>query len=137
VVKPEPIEIPINVSSRVLRHISRGIYRSPAAALKELVSNSHDAGASEVTLNTGYPTIKELVITDDGSGMTAATFKELVQHIGFSRKTAGESIQIAGTARTRTVIGHYGIGLLAVGQLAARMQIEEDGRYSQGPGARF
>ena len=56
--------ITIEVSSRIIRHISRGIYRSPAGALKELVSNAYDAGARKVTINTGYPTVEKIIVTD-------------------------------------------------------------------------
>ncbi|HDZ21580.1 MAG TPA: hypothetical protein ENH78_09835 [Phycisphaerae bacterium] len=115
--------VPINVSSRVLRHISRGIYRTPAGALKELVSNAYDAGARHVTVNTGWPVLREIVITDDGKGMTRDEFIDLVKHIGFTKKQAGKAFTIPGTRIKRRTIGHYGIGLLAVGQLAKVMRI--------------
>ena len=115
--------VPINVSSRVLRHISRGIYRTPAGALKELVSNAYDAGARHVTVTTGWPTLQEIVITDNGKGMTVAEFEDVVQHIGFSNKNIGDQFQVPGTKVTRRTVGHYGIGLLAVGQLAGVMRI--------------
>jgi len=115
--------IPINVSSRVLRHISRGIYRTPAGALKELVSNAYDAGARRVTVTTGWPGLREIVITDDGTGMKTSEFEGIVQHIGLSNKCVGEAFSVPGTGLERHTIGHYGIGLLAVGQLASLMQI--------------
>ena len=46
-----PIEDEINAAARIIGDISTGIYRSPANALKELVSNSFDAGATEVIVN--------------------------------------------------------------------------------------
>ncbi len=115
--------IAIRVSSRVLRHISRGIYRTPAGALKELVSNAHDAGARRVTVRTGAPVFHEMVITDDGKGMSADEFRRIVQHIGLSDKRAGDPFTVPGIADRRTTIGHYGIGILAVGQLASEMRI--------------
>ncbi len=120
---PKRRTIPIQVSSRVLRHISRGMYRTPAGALKELVSNAHDAGAKEVTLSSGFPTFDKMAITDDGGGMTATQFKKIVSHIGLSGKTVGEEFQVPDSNARRKTIGHYGIGLLAVGQLARTMQI--------------
>jgi len=117
----EPRNVPVEVSARVLRHLSRGIYRSPAGALKELVSNAYDAGATEVTINTGWPGLKKIVVTDNGTGMTADTFEGFVRNIGLSGKTAGDIVRIPGARATRTTIGHYGIGILAVGQLSARM----------------
>jgi hypothetical protein len=119
----QPKELPIHVSSRVLRHISRGIYRTPGGALKELVSNAYDAGATEVTVKTGWPAFKEIVVTDNGKGMTASEFEYLIKNIGLSSKTAGRSFRVSATGITRNTIGHYGIGLLAVGQLASTMTI--------------
>ena len=80
----------IKVSARLLRHISRGIYRTPAAALKELVSNAYDARATEVSINTGFPTFESIVVTDNGDGMSQGEFKTLVQRIGLSNKIAGD-----------------------------------------------
>ena len=121
--KSQPEILPINVSSRVLRHISRGIYRTPAGALKELVSNSYDAGAREVTVNTGWPAFAQMTVTDNGVGLSKSEFTDLIRRIGLSAKTAGETFELPDGGPIRTVIGHYGIGLLAVGQLAARMSV--------------
>ena len=33
--------VPIRVSARVLRHMSRGIYRTPAGAVKEIISSAY------------------------------------------------------------------------------------------------
>ena len=54
----------------------------PCRALKELVSNAYDAGACEVTIKTGWPAIKEIVVTDNGQGMSATEFEHLVKNIG-------------------------------------------------------
>src|ERR1700754_540051 len=108
----------IEVSSRIIRHISRGIYRSPAGALKELISNAYDAGATKVTINTNYPIVDRIIITDNGKGITLQEFKELIKQIGFSKKVAGDKIKLPDSKQARKIIGHYGIGFLAIGQLA-------------------
>jgi|ERR1035437_570038 hypothetical protein len=121
-----PIEqAKIMVSARILRHISRGIYRTPAGALKELISNAHDAGALNVTINSGFPLFEKIVITDDGKGMTLEKYNDIIKHIGLSDKTAGDSFKMEGKANihTRKTIGHYGIGLLAIGQLCKKVRI--------------
>lgn len=117
--------IPINVSSRILRHVSRGIYRSPAGALKELVSNSYDAGAKKVTINTGYPVIEKITITDNGKGMSDEKFRLIMSRIGFSEKNLGEEIEVVNSKdkTKRKTIGHYGIGFLAISQLAKKATI--------------
>lgn len=115
--------IPIKVSGKVLRHMSRGIYRTPAGALKELVINGYDAGAKKVTINTGWPVIEKITVTDNGTGMTLDTFKYVIQNIGLSRKKAGEKFPIPSSTVMRTTVGHYGIGFLAAGQLSASIKI--------------
>ncbi|RJQ15085.1 MAG: hypothetical protein C4560_11030 [Nitrospiraceae bacterium] len=116
-------DYPIEVSARILRHISRGIYRTPAGALKELVSNAYDAGAKKVTINTGYPTFKEMIVTDNGKGMSRDEFIAIIQNIGLSGKQAGHEFKIPGSNQKRITIGHYGIGVLAIGQLCEKVTI--------------
>jgi hypothetical protein len=122
--------IPIEVSSRILRHISRGIYRSPAGALKELISNSYDAGAKKVTINTNYPVIDKIIVTDNGCGISKMKFQDVIQRIGFSEKNLGEEIKIINgkSNQKRKIIGHYGIGFLAIGQLAKKAIITSKAR---------
>jgi hypothetical protein len=111
--------VQILVSSRILRHIGRGIYRSPAGALKELVSNAYDAGATKITINTSYPVIDVIRIIDDGKGITKDEFIDIIQRIGFSEKNVGDEIIVPSTGAKRNIIGHYGIGFLAMGQLTS------------------
>ena len=65
-----PIEDEINAAARIIGDISTGIYRSPANALKELVSNSFDAGATEVIINTDHPAFSNVSCFDNGPGLS-------------------------------------------------------------------
>jgi ribosomal protein L28 len=121
----------IKVSARVLRHISRGIYRTPAGALKELASNAYDAGAKKLTINTGYPTFKEIVVTDNGKGIKKSDFIDVIQNIGLSQKQAGTAFKIPGSSKERITIGHYGIGILAIGQLCQQVIITSKTKGTQ------
>ena len=123
-------EVPIEVSSRILRHIGRGIYRTPAAALKELISNSYDARATEVTINTGYPVFEDITVRDNGDGMTKEDFKQFITNIGLTDKVAGDRIVMPKGEKDRHFIGHFGIGLLAIGQLAKKAVITSKKRGS-------
>lgn len=122
-VKGKADVIPIEVSSRIIRHVSRGIYRTPAAALKELVSNSYDARATEVTINTGFPVFETMTIRDNGDGMTRDDFERFITQIGLTDKVAGTRIAMPPGHKERHFIGHFGIGLLAIGQLAKQATI--------------
>lgn len=76
----------INASSRIIGDISVGIYRSPANALKELISNAFDAGASEVVINTDHPGFTGVTCYDNGPGMSVEELQEVFSYIGGSDK---------------------------------------------------
>lgn len=90
-----------------------------------MVSNSYDAGAKKVTINTGYPVIEKIIVTDNGRGMDDKKFRDIITQIGFSEKNIGEEIDVIGSSKhtRRKTIGHYGIGFLAIGQLAKKATI--------------
>ena len=69
---------PLLVSTKVLGHISEGLYRGPAGVFNELVSNAFDANATTVWISTGHPTFDVVSIRDDGDGMTLDKFIEVV-----------------------------------------------------------
>jgi len=62
----------IKVHEKALAHLSRGLYRSPASALRELVSNAWDASATTVRVDTGAPNFTQLSVQDNGKGFTEA-----------------------------------------------------------------
>lgn len=110
----KPKTADIIAAEKIIADISSGIYRSPAAALKELISNAYDADAELVSITTDSPHFRTLTIEDDGVGMTLEKFLEVITHIGGSRKRIdNDRSEIHG----RKLIGRIGIGMLAVAQL--------------------
>jgi len=63
----------IKVHEKALAHLSRGLYRSPASALRELVSNAWDANARLVEISTNYPLFMRLAVQDNGDGFSRTT----------------------------------------------------------------
>lgn len=119
-----PEEHPIKLSSRTLVHISSGLYRSTANALKELVSNSFDADAKTIRINTNFPEFDVLTCSDDGEGMDKAEFERLMNGgIGNSRKRIGEGNEPLRTSSGRPIIGRIGIGMLAIAQVCYEFKI--------------
>lgn len=112
---------PINVSLRVIADLSQGIYRSPADALKELVSNAYDADSPKVEINFAKD-FSFLTIRDWGKGMTIDEFIETMETIGGSSKRSGGADDI--TPSGRKIVGRIGIGLLGVSQIASFLEIE-------------
>ena len=116
----------IEVSSKILGHISTGIYRSPAGAIKELVSNSFDADATEVVVTTNWPSFDIITCRDNGNGIAHRKFKKLMTgEIGDSDKrvsTAGGLVNDT-TERDRPIIGRLGIGMLGIAQICHEFKI--------------
>lgn len=113
------VELPINAAAKIIADISTGIYRSPAAALKELVSNSFDAGATELTISTGYPDFETLTCIDDGDGIKYEDFRDVMEYIGGSLKREVSDVGRFG----RPIIGKIGIGILALSQIREQFSI--------------
>lgn len=110
----------IKVSDKALAHLSRGLYRSPASALKELVSNAWDANARVVRIRTNYPNFMQLSCFDDGDGFTKRAFSTLMSGgIGNSTKRNVDAPLING----RPIIGRLGIGMMAIAQICGAFTI--------------
>ena len=60
----------LKASSRVIAQVTDGIYREPASALRELISNAWDADAENVTILTDAPRFSRIFVRDDGRGMS-------------------------------------------------------------------
>jgi hypothetical protein len=104
----------IKVHEKALAHLTRGMYRSPASALRELVSNAWDADATRVRITTGAPVFFQLVVRDNGRGFTKEDFEELMKGgIGNSQKRPSQ-LQLA---HGRKVIGRLGVGMLGIAQI--------------------
>ena len=111
----QPKEPPIDL----VRILSEGTYTSFAQALKEFVSNSHDACATDVALRFEED-FSSLAIRDNGFGMTPSDFENVFASIG--RSGGGTSSHCPGLHRER--IGRFGIGSLAILGIADRFTIK-------------
>lgn len=108
----------ITVGSRIIDQLSSGLYKSPAACLKELVNNSYDADATLVRLLV-KPDANRIIIEDDGSGMTLSTFRAHFDRISESHKRDLSDI----TPMGRPKIGKIGIGFIAANEICDQMEI--------------
>ena len=103
----------ISVHENALAHLSRGLYRSPGSALRELVSNAWDANATGVTINTNYPSFMQLTVKDNGDGFSKGSFTRLMDGgVGNSEKRPDQELKYG-----RPLIGRLGIGLLGIAQM--------------------
>ena len=123
----------IEVSSKIVGHISAGIYRSPAGALKELVSNAFDADATRVAITTNWPSFDIITCRDNGSGMTQEAFKRIMlKGIGDSTKrVATDSSAADVTTLRRPIVGWLGIGMLGIAQICHGFKVISHHKASQ------
>lgn len=112
----------IKLSAAIFGHISQGLYRSPAGAIKELISNSFDADATLVKIHTGFPAFERFSCEDNGDGMPRGEFDRLMERgIGTSFKRTMEST--ISPRFNRPVIGRLGIGILALAQVCSEFTL--------------
>src|SRR5262249_48005674 len=114
----EQVHLSLDTDDRVLARVTDGIYRQPASAIRELLVNAYDADATEVVVITDAPRYSEIMVRDNGSGMTAPVLINLIRHIGGSAKRTpiGQELGITRPDNPklspggRKLIGKIGIG---------------------------
>jgi len=99
--------LPIKVSSEVVAHLSRNLYRNFSRAVKELISNAYDAGATEVKIKLDLKN-ERIIIRDNGKGMILSEVEDNFLHIA-RRTPFNEERDELGRQR----IGSFGIGFLS------------------------
>jgi len=114
----EPQKGTMKVGSQILKHLSEGIYSSPAAALKELISNSFDSDAPEVRITITDDVIE---IQDTGHGMNWKDFDADFTFISHSIKRNRKSNNTPDY--NRPIIGFLGIGFISVSELCDKLLI--------------
>ena len=70
------------------------VIERPAAALKELVENALDAGAHHIAVTVREGGIKELIVSDDGKGMSADELRLAIQRHATSKLPTSDLFDI-------------------------------------------
>lgn len=107
-----------NISLSVLNHLGRNLYRSFMTILGEAISNSWDADAKNVYIDIDRDA-GQLVIRDDGHGMSENDFQNKFLRIGYSKRKNN----ISKTESGRPFIGRKGIGKLALLSCAKKVTV--------------
>jgi hypothetical protein len=127
----EVVTTSLSTSQRIIARVTDGIYREPWAAFRELIANAYDADATRVIVETGAPDFGQVIVRDNGNGMTREAVAYIVKSIGGSSKRTetGKSYNTVSESSSdqspggRPLIGKIGIGLFAVAQLTQHFQI--------------
>lgn len=109
--------IRFTIESRILKELGERLVNDSSIALTELIKNSYDADASfcDVTV-----TETQIIIKDDGHGMTFDEFKNKWMKIA----TANKLVESKSRSYKRTVTGSKGIGRFAVRFLGKHLTLE-------------
>ncbi|MFL9960434.1 ATP-binding protein [Paraburkholderia sediminicola] len=115
----------LNFSGRVIDHLGIQMYQSPTAAIAEMVSNAWDADAKRV--NVGLPNEDagsgedfEIVISDNGHGMTFQECQDNYLTVGFDRREGDAKATSRGG---RPLMGRKGIGKFAGFGIASQIDV--------------
>lgn len=120
---------------RVIDLLGIDMYQSPVAAVAEMVSNSWDADAERVTITlpTTVGEAGELVIEDDGHGMTFDECQTRFLVVGHDKR-AGDA-DARSRQKKRRLMGRKGIGKFAGFGIAGIVEIdtvsEETGEHTR------
>ncbi len=107
----------LTVDKRIVPLLSKSTYqRSFPYAVRELVSNAYDADATSVRIDVNLDTA-EIVVEDDGNGMSIEEFK-------FYLTIAGQKRGKRNTSKYgRRRIGQLGVGFLAIFPFCQTLEI--------------
>lgn len=130
-----PHDLHLAFHGRVIDHLGIQMYQSPIAAVAELVSNTWDANAehARITLPDKLTPEAEIVVADDGWGMTFAECQARFLDVGRNRR-GDDSVELT-AEKNRPVLGRKGIGKFAGFGIAQLIEIEtisrENGEYTK------
>jgi len=108
----------------IIEHLGINLYSEVHSAVSELLANSYDAEAKNVTIALPFGVSlglegQQILIQDDGHGMTYAECRDHFLKIGRNRRKASKKSK----NKLRTVIGKKGIGKLAGFGIADQVRV--------------
>ncbi|KIM11512.1 MAG: hypothetical protein KU37_04700 [Sulfuricurvum sp. PC08-66] len=116
----------VKFSPVVIKHLGINMYSTLPPVLSELITNSYDADASDVTITINQKE-KNIEIFDNGCGMTADELNRDFLKIGRNRRTTTSNIS---PKFNRAVTGKKGLGKLSVFGICKSIYVEscKDGK---------
>lgn len=109
----------LTISLNVLEHLGINLYSNVPSVLSEIVANAWDADASQVKVQWDRADGR-IVITDDGTGMSANEVNGRFLKVGHRRRDD----QPGTTAKSRSPMGRKGIGKLSLFSIAGTVTVE-------------
>ncbi len=115
-------EIFFDSDGKLFKHIGRNQIDSETIALIEIVKNSYDADATEVfiTFDNVNKNNGEIIVTDNGHGMTPTQFKNFWMRPGTAHKEEEQTSPIYG----RVMLGRKGMGRFGTDKIGSKVVVK-------------
>lgn len=119
--EPQTTELSFDVDAALLVELGERLVARRSVALAELIKNAYDSDATTVTVsfNNAGRANGEIIVTDDGSGMTLGDMKTGWMRVATTDAVVNVKSKRYGRLRT----GAKGIGRFACGRLATRLSL--------------
>lgn len=118
----------MSLDLNVLNHLGLNLYSNTPAVLSEVIANSWDADASQVSIHCNQED-DVITIIDNGCGMTLEDINRKFLCVGYQKRKNGEAIT---PIYKRPVMGRKGIGKLSLLSIADTIKIysKKDGEQN-------
>ena len=127
---PAEDKLYLRFHGRIIDSLGIQMYQSPVAAVAELIANAWDADARlvEVQLPTSLSENAEIVVTDNGIGMSFAECQKFYLNVGRNRREEEDEGAGDRSPQGRPVLGRKGIGKFAGFGIAELLEIDTTSR---------
>jgi len=116
---PEKLEM--RFDPKTIEHLGVQMYYTLPPVIAEVIANAYDANAESVKIHLNDKDYKEIIIEDDGHGMSFNELNSKFLLIGRNRREEGE---LSPKPKERLVIGRKGLGKLSFFGVAKEITIE-------------
>ena len=126
----ETSRLAFDVDAALLDELGERLVARRSIAIAELIKNAYDADATEVTVSFLNVTTShgEIIVSDNGSGITLETMKNVWMRIATTDAVANRHSKRFGRLKT----GAKGLGRFACRRLASRLSLESTSNGSAG-----
>lgn len=120
---PDSSRLELRFDPRTIEHLGIKMYSRLPFALAELIANGYDAAADsvEIKLYDSNPDDKQIIIKDDGEGMSYEEVQNKFLIIGRKRRDEDDGRY---NIKRRKITGRKGLGKLALFGIGKTIQIE-------------
>ena len=109
----------MSIDYNVLNHLGINLYSNIPAVLSEVVANSYDADATEVSISIQN---NEVTIVDNGCGMSESDINEKYLLVGYQKRHPSNGTTLTPVYKRR-VMGRKGIGKLSLMSIANIIEV--------------